>query len=396
MGSVIKQINAVIVMSLNSLPQRLWMSLATLLAVAIVVAVLLAFLAMGNGFKKTLESTGAEDIVIMMREGASAELNSVLMRDQANLIEEAPGVLNDEQGAIVSGETYVIVDGKKRSSGTDANIPLRGVSSRAVDIRDNFSIVSGRMFEPGKNEIVVGSSILSEFAGFELGSEVKLGNAKWKVVGIFDTGGSVFSSELWTDIRVVQSQFNRGSSVQIVRAKLESPEAIEQVKAYIAADARLNLDVQSEKTYYGEQAKNVGGVINYIGWPLSIAMALGALAGALNTMYTSVAQRSVEIATLRAIGFGSLSSFLGTLFESVVLSILGGRRITNTAFLFFDGMTTSTLGSSFTQIVFSFEISSDALVDGVSLALIIGLVGGFFPALRAARLPVILAFSSQG
>lgn len=395
MGSLIKQINAVIAMSLSSLPQRLWMSLATLLAVAIVVAVLLAFQAMGNGFKKTLESTGAEDIVIFLRDGSSAELNSVVMRDQVSLVEEAPGILETDEGKWVSGETYVVVDGKKRSSGTDANLPLRGVSARAMDIRDEFSIVEGRMFEPGKNEIIVGANIVSEFSGFELGEQVKLGTSQWKVVGIFDTGGSVFASELWTDLRILQSQFNRGGSVQIVRAKLTEGATLEAIEAYIDADVRLNLEVKTEKEYYSEQAKNMGGLINYIGWPLSIAMALGALAGALNTMYTSVAQRSVEIATLRAIGFGSLSSFVGTLFESVVLSILGGVLGTVAAFLFFDGMTTSTLGSSFTQIVFSFEIGSEALKNGVVLALIIGLFGGFFPALRAARLPVIVAFSTQ-
>lgn len=395
MQSTIRQINAVVSMSLSSLPQRLWMSLATLLAVAVVVAVLLAFLAMGNGFKKTLESTGAEDVAIFLREGSTAELNSTLMRDQVNLVEEAPGIVKDANGAIVSGESYVVVDGKKRSSGTDANLPFRGVSVRAMDIRSRFTLLEGRMFEPGKNEIMVGQSILAEFSGFELGREVKLGNAVWTVVGIFDAGSSVFSSELWTDIRMLQSQFNRGSSVQIVRAKLQPNASIDAIREYLDADVRLNLEVKTEKDFYGEQGDSLSKIINFIGWPLSIAMALGALAGALNTMYTSVAQRSTEIATLRAIGFGSFSSFIGTLFESVVLSVLGGVLGTFAAFVFFDGMTASTLGGSFTQIVFSFELSTDALIHGVGLALVIGLVGGFFPAVRAASLPVILAFSAQ-
>ncbi len=395
MGSLIKQINAVIRMSISSLPQRMWMSLATLFAVAIVVAVLLAFLAMGNGFKQTVANSGSENIAIAMREGSQAELNSVIVRDQVKLLEEAPGVMQDEQGPFVSAELYVVVNGIKRSTQTEANLPLRGVSPRGSEMRESFEIVEGRMYEAGKNEIIVGKSILSQFSGFDLGDEVKLGQTVWNVVGVFDVAGSVFASELWTDAKVLQSQFRRGSSYQLMRMKLDSPTAIDQLKAFIKADPRLNIDVQTEKDYYSEQASQTSDVIFYLGWPLAIAMALGAMAGALNTMYTSVAQRATEIATLRAIGFSSIASFTGTLFESMVLSIVGGVIGTLAAFLFFDGMTGATLGGSFTQIVFSFEISTDALINGISIAVFIGLIGGVFPAFRASRLPVILAFAAQ-
>jgi len=240
----------------------------------------------------------------------------------------------------------------------------------------------------------VGEAILREFSGFELGNTIKLGRAQWTVVGVFSAGGSIFDSELWADVRTVQSQFERGNTVQIVRAKLSTPGNVAPIEATIKADQRLNLDVKTEKAFYQEQSQGVSDLIFFIGWPLAIAMALGALAGALNTMYNSVAQRSGEIATLRAIGFPGIPVFCGTLFESLALSLVGGILGALAAYLFFDGITASTLGSSFTQIVFKFDMNSGVLINGVVLALVIGFVGGFFPALRAARLPVLLAFAA--
>ncbi len=394
MGSVTAQIIAVVGMNIRSLPQRLWMSLATLFAVAIVVAVLLAFLAMGNGFKTTVENTGSESIAIVMRESSQAEINSSLMREQVNLIETAPGIARDENGPLISAELYVIVDGIKKSSQTKVNLPFRGLEQRGITMRENIRIVEGRMFESGRNEIMVGTNVLREFGGFELGKEVRLGNAQWTVVGVFDAGGSVFGSELWADARTIQSQFNRGNSYQTIRVALETPGDLEPIKEFIEADPRLNLDIKTEKEYFSEQASQMSDFIFYLGWPLAITMALGALAGALNTMYTSVAQRAKEIATLRAIGYSGTSAFFGTMVESIVLATIGGVLGTVAAFLFFDGLTASTLGGSFTQIVFDFRLSSDSLASGIKLAIIIGLLGGVFPAIRAARMPVIAAFSA--
>ncbi len=396
MGSQFNQIAAVVVMNLRSLPQRLWMSLATLLAVAVVVAVLLAFLAMGNGFRLTVSGSGSESLAVAMRKGSQAELNSVLTRDQVNILETAPGVASDAVGPMVSAELYVIVDGYKRTSGTEVNLPLRGLSQRGIDLREGVEIVEGRMFEAGRNEIVVGTGALRKFTGFELGSKVKLGNAQWTVVGVFAVSGSIFESELWADARTVQSQFNRGSSYQIMRLALEKSGDIAPLEEFIENDPKLNLDVWTEKDFYGEQAKATSDLIFYLGWPLAIVMALGALAGALNTMYTSVSQRAVEIATLRAIGFSNLSAFVGTLVEALVLAFIGGVFGTIAAFLFFDGVTASTLSGSFSQIVFSFEMSGQTFQQGIFLALVIGMVGGFFPAWRAARLPVITAFGANG
>ncbi|WP_075186343.1 ABC transporter permease [Teredinibacter haidensis] len=392
MVSVFAQVMAVVAMNIRSLPKRIWMSLATLLAVAIVVAVLLGFLAMSNGFQQTLKGTGSEALAVILREGSQAELNSVLLREQYRVIETAPGIALDAEGPIVSGELYIIVTGKKKTTGTDVNLPLRGLDNRGIAMRENISIVAGRIFEPGTNEIVVGEAILKEFSGFELNKTIRLNNIEWTVVGVFAAGGSVFSSELWADSKTVQSQFNRGSSYQIMRVKLAKSGEITPLKEFFKNDPRLNLDVWTESDYYSEQSKGMADLIFYLGWPLSIAMALGALAGALNTMYTSVAQRAVEIATLRAIGFSGMSAFFGTLVESLVLSVIGGLLGAVAAYLFFDGITASTLGGSFTQIVFDFEISGDGFLQAIKLALVIGLIGGVLPAYRAAKLPVIVAF----
>jgi len=391
MGSLLAQTVAVMGMNIRSLPQRLWMSAATLIAVAIVVAVLLAFLAMANGFQKTLDNTGSENLAIIMREGSQAELNSVILRDQVKVFENAPGIVHDADGAAVSAELYVVVDAHKRSNNSKVNLPLRGLSQRSLDVREGIVITEGRLFEPGRNELVVGEAALREFAGFELGNTIRLGDAEWQVVGVFSAAGSVFGSELWADARTVQSQFNRGSTYQVLRAKLEHPGDLAAIEKFIDNDPTLNLNVKTEIEYYSEQSQGMKGLI-FMGWALAIAMALGALAGALNTMYTSVSQRAKEIATLRAIGFSSVSAFFGTLAEALVLAFFGGLLGVFAAMLLFDGISASTLGSSFNQIVFDFTVTQDSVGSAVFLALIIGLVGGFFPALRAATLPVVVAF----
>ena len=394
MGSLINQISAVVMMNLRSIPERKWMSLATVIAVAVVVAVLQAFLAMANGFRATVAGTGSEAIAIVTREGSQAEINSVLSRDQVNLLINSPGIKRNENGPIFSPELYVIVDGIKRSTGTEVNIPLRGLNETGVGMRKGVNIISGRMFVEGKTEIVVGAGILREFSGFDLGAKVKLGEAVWTVVGVFDAQGSVFESELWADVKMIQSQFDRGASYQIVRVNLEKAGDISAIEKFAENDPQLNLDVKTEIGFYQEQSQGISDVIFYLGWPLAIIMGLGALSGALNTMYTSVSQRSLEIATLRAIGFSNISAFIGTVVEALCLAIIGGVIGTIAAYFYFDGITASTLGSGFAQVVFSFKMSAEAFRQGIVLAVVIGLIGGFFPAWRAARLPVITAFSA--
>jgi len=390
MRSSVLQIAAVTFMNLKSLPQRLWPSLSTVVAVALVVAVLLAFLAMTNGFQQTLMSAGAQDVAIILRGGSQAEVASLIARDQVRLIEEAPGIAKITDGKpAVSAELYLVVDGVKRSSGTKANLPLRGIGREGVEVRKGITLVAGRMFAPGSSEIVVGKALLREFDGFELGRTVMFGAGRWTVVGMFAAEGSVFESEIWADLPVVQSFFRRENVFQTVRARLVRPEALAELKNYVDTDPRLKLEVKSEAAYFADQASRTADLIHKIGWPLAIAMAFGALAGALNTMYSAVAARATEIATLRAIGFGGLASFVGTLVESLLLAALGGVIGAVAALLIFEGLTASTLGAGFTQIVFSFQLTRWIAAEGLILALIVGLIGGLFPAIRAARMPIV-------
>ncbi len=392
MSRMLSQIWTVIVMNVRSLPQRLWMSLAAIFAVAVVVAVLLSFLAMSNGFDITLSGTGSDDVAIVTRSGSQSELNSVIGRDSVNIVSTAPGIAAMENGQpFYSAELYVVVDGRKKSSGTEVNIPMRGISATGFDLRKNVSIAEGRMFVPGTSELIVGQGVLNQFDGFELGQEVKFGKTRWTVVGVFSTGGSAFESELWADARMVQDLFNRGNSFQTIRIKLAEPGNIAGIEAMIESDPRLILDVDTESGYFATQGKALQGIVIF-GWIISIVMGLGALAGALNTMYTSVASRAAEIATLRAIGFSNTSAFFGTLVESIVLSLIGGVIGALVSYSFMDGLTTATMGASFTQVVFTFELSPQLFQNGILMALAIGLIGGFFPAWRAARVPVIVAF----
>ncbi|MGK0267256.1 MAG: putative ABC transport system permease protein [Maricaulis sp.] len=390
-----EQIAAVTMMNIRSLPQRAGMSIATVLSIALVTGVLLGFLAMASGFRQTLEGTGSDDVAVILRSGSQAELNSGLGAEQVRLIETAPGVASDAQGhPLVSGELYVIVDGRKRSSDTEANLPLRGVGAQALGLRENFTITQGRMFEAGTNELVVGEAVTRQFSGFDLGQTIRLGNNDWLVVGIFSAGGTVFESEIWADIGVIQNLYQRGTSVQSIRARLTSPDAISQLQAYAQNEPRLDTDIVPETEFYADQSKGMSTIITWVGWPLAITMAIGALAGAWNTMYSSVDTRMREIATLRAIGFSGFAAAFGTMVESLVLAGAGGLIGALGVYLMFNGVSASTLGSGFTQVVFSFAVTGDSIIAGVILALIVGLLGGLIPAIRAATVPLLAVHRS--
>jgi putative ABC transport system permease protein len=395
MHPLLRQVAAVTYINIKSIPQRFWLSFSTVLAIALVVVVLLSFLAMANGFQRTLTNSGADDVAVVLRGGSQSEINSTISRDQVRLIESGPGIARSADGKpLVSGELYLVVDGIKRSSQTKANLPLRGVGAEGAAVRKGIKIVEGRMFSPGANEIVVGSSLLREFQGFEIGRTASFATSRWTVVGIFAADGSVFESEIWADLPVVQSLFNRNNVFQTVRARLQSPSDLGGLRRFIDEDPRLKLDVKSESAYFADQASQTSDLIHKLGWPLAIAMALGALAGALNTMYSSVVARATEIATLRAIGFGGFPAFIGTLAESLILAALGGLIGAAATYLIFDGFSASTLGASFTQVVFSFRLSPALVVQGVTLALAVGLAGGLFPAIRAARQPIVAGLSA--
>jgi putative ABC transport system permease protein len=394
MRSLILQTVAVATINLKSIGQRFWLSFSTVIAVALAVTVLLSFLAMANGFRRTLEGAGSPDVAVLLRDGSRSEINSVLTLEQMRLIEEAPGVARRADGKpLMSAELYLAVDGVKRSTQSKASLPLRGLTPEGLDLRKGVSIVEGRMFSPGANEIVVGRGLLSEFQGFDIGQTIKFGTSQWTVVGTFTAGGGISESEIWADLPAVQSLFKRSGMIQTIRARLTAPEALTGLKAYNDNEPRLKLDVKSEAEYFADQASATADLIQNLGWPLAIAMALGALAGALNTMYSSVTARAKEIATLRAIGFGGFPAFAGAMIESLALAAIGGVTGALITFLMFDGFTASVFGESFTQVVFRFQLSPHLIVQGVGLALCIGFAGGLLPAIRAARTPIVVGLA---
>lgn len=393
--SLLNQTGSVIAMNVRSIPQRLWMSLATVGSIALVVAVLLGFLALANGFNQTLKGSGAPDVAIALRDGAASELNSVVSREQIDLLGQGPGVRAAPDGRpLISAELVLIVDGIKKSTDTKANMPLRGIGPNGLLVRPQAKITQGRMFTSGSNEIVVGAGLLREFSGFELGKTLRFGPQTWKVVGVFEAPGTVFESELWADAPVIQSLFKRGSTFQTARVGLTSPAAMAAFVKYVKDEQRLQLKAQSEQTYFADQAERSGLLIKYFGWPLGIIMAIGALAGALNTMYASVSSRAAEIATLRVIGFSGFSAFVGTMVEALVLSALGALVGVAICALGFNGLSASTLGAGFTQVAFRLQIGPDIITQAVTLALIIGLVGGIFPGLRASQQRPLLALAT--
>jgi len=387
----LRQIFAVTWLNLRNLPQRAGSSVVAVIGVASVVLVFAAVLSMAKGFERTLISAGSDDTAIIMRSGSTSELNSGISNDQALIIANSSGVLKDGDTAVMSAELYVIVDLKKKSSKTDANVPFRGVQPGAFAVRNGVTLVEGRMFETGKNEIIVGRAAQQEFEGLNTGSTMRFGQTEWRIVGAFEANGGVSESELWTDVITLQNAYRRGNSFQSVRVRLQSTGSLQELRDSLEADPRIDPDVMSEKEYYSSQAAPLSRFIKLIGYPLTILMSIGAVFGALNSMYSSVSVRGKEIATLRALGFGPISILFSTMIESTLLALAGGVLGGILAYLVFNGFQVSTLGASFSQVVFDFAVTPDLLVDGLYAALIIGAFGGLFPAIRAARLPVAQA-----
>lgn len=389
---VLNQVLAVTALNIRNLPLRVATSLVAVVGVAAVVLVFAAVMSMAKGFERTMTLAGAVDTAIVIRAGSTSEMASGLSSGQVQVIETAPGILRDDNGPVVSPELFVIVDIALKSTGTAANVPFRGVGERAFDVRDATRLVEGRMFEPGKNELIVGRAAQSEFTGLELGATITFGRTEWQVVGVFEAGGGVAESEVWTDIRVLQGAYRRGNSFQTVRARLAGENSLGELSDALQNDPRIDVDVYTERAFYSTQAQGTARFIRVLGYPVTFLMAVGAVFGALNSMYSSVSTRGKEIATLRALGFGPVSVLVSTIIESTLLALVGGLIGGALAFIVFNGFTVSTLsGSSFSQVVFDFAVTPDLFLQGITVALVIGLIGGLLPALRAARLPVALA-----
>jgi putative ABC transport system permease protein len=389
--NVLKQVLAVTAMNLRSVPQRWSTSLVIVVGIAGVVGVLTAILAMGEGFRATLGQAGKEDRVLVMRSGATSELTSGLGREAVDLVKGAAGLARDADGrAIASAEILVIADLPKRGTGTLANAPIRGGQAGAFAVRPEVQLVEGRMFEPGPRELIVGRGAASQFEGLEIGARLAFRDADWVIVGIFTADGGVHESELWGDVETVMSAYRR-SGFQSVTAQLVNVAALDAFSAALAQDPRLNVEAQTLKTYFAEQSRQMSMLINVLGHTIGYIMAVGALFGALNTMYAAVSTRAREIATLRALGFGGGAIVASVLIESLLLALLGGVLGGGLTWLLFNGYTVSTLGASFSQVAFDFRVTGELLLKGLSWALVIGLAGGLLPAWRAARQPVTTA-----
>jgi putative ABC transport system permease protein len=388
----LSQIAAVTRFGLMSIPQRRGAVAATVIGIAGVVAVFVGVLSMASGFMRAMTVSSSPDTAIVLRSGADSEMVSGFSREQTQIIADSPKVARTAQGPLSSAELFVIINLPKRSTGTDANVPLRGVEPAAFQVRDNLKIIQGRMFDWGKDEVIVGSGAAREFAGLDVGSSIKVGRYEWPVVGMFSANGAVSESEIWTDAKVLQAAYNRGDSFQSVRARLTSPAAFEEFKDSLTSNPQLTVKVSRQSEYYAQQAEAMTRLITSLGFSVAFLMAIGAVFGALNTMYSAVAARTREIGTLRALGFGSGAVVVSLMIESLLLALAGGLVGGSLAYFAFNDFHTSTMNfQSFSQVAFAFRVTPRLLLQGMVWATAIGLLGGLLPAIRAARLPIAAA-----
>ena len=379
-------------LSVRTIPQRLSSSAVAVIGIAGVVIVFVAVLSIGEGFRAAMADAGSPSRAIVMRRGADSEMTSGFGGAEADIIKEAPGLRRTDNRPAASAELYVLVDRNKRSTGTAANVPLRGVEPNALQVRDEVHIVEGRMFQFGTNEAIVGRSANGQFAGIDLDSDLASGNLRLKIVGIFEAGGSVSESEIWCDSRLIQGVYQRGNSYQSVLASLDSPASFDTFKNWLTANPQLNVQVRRESEYYAQQSQVMTGLINGIGYTVAVLMGIGAVFGAILTMYTAVSTRTREIATLRALGFNAGSVLVSVLAESLALAALGGIIGGATAYMAFNGYQTSTMNfQTFSQVAFAFAVTRSLMIQGLTYALVMGLVGGLMPAIRASRLPIATA-----
>ena len=379
--------------NLRSITARWPSALVAVLSIAGTVGVFLVVLAMATGFQATLVASGSDRNAIVLRGGADSEMVSSMTLEQVRIIGDAPGVERAaDNSPLVSGEVVVIAAFPLKASGTDANVQARGVSAQALQVRPNVSIVEGRFFQPGLTELIVGSNVPATYEGFELGANIEFGGGTWTIVGIFDAGKSAFDSEVWCDARVLNQTYKRPDNIfQASTVRLTSADSFREFKNALTSDPRLSVDVYREKEYYEQQSRMVSKMIQILGYLVASVMAVGAVFAALNTMYSAVSSRSREVATLRALGFGAGSVMASFFIESLFIALVGGA-LGCLAALPFNGFTTGTINwQTFSHLAFAFRVTPALLVTGIVFSIIMGIVGGLPPALRAARLPIVVA-----
>jgi putative ABC transport system permease protein len=385
------QVVAITSINFKSIPERWTLALVVVVGLAGVVAVFTALLAMYSGFAATLAANGRSDVAIVLRGGSESELNSAFDRDSIDLIKLEPGIRHASEGqTLASAEMSVIAELiRKGDVKSGANITVRGVEPTAFALHSQVKIVAGRPFNPGLRELIVGRGVTRQFQGAEIGQTVRMRGSDWNVVGIFESGDS-HESELWTDLDVARSTFGR-TGANAVFAPIDGSDGLGKLKAALASDPRLSADVQTEQEYLSGQTKQFRQTIGGLAFFITLIMALGAIFAALNTMYAAVAARGKEIATLRAIGFGGGAVLVSVMVESMVLALIGGALGALIAYVLFNGISVSTLGQNFTQVVFAFKVTPQLVLAGLVIALIVGFLGGLLPAIRAARMPVTTA-----
>jgi len=381
-----------VVYNFRSVRARWTSAVVAVLGIAGTVGVFVAMLSLARGFKATLVHSGSASNALVRRAGSTSEMDSVVQLDQERIMEDAAGVARSADGAVVSPEIVVIAPFPLKSTGTDANVQVRGVSPKALQVHDNVKIISGRFFQPGLNELIVGKNATHSYAGLEMGNTVRFGGGQWRIVGEFDSGGTAFDSELWCDAGILGQVYHRPQNVfSSIAVRLTSPDTLATFKDALTSDPRLTLQAERETDYYEKQSRVLTTLITVLGSIVAAVMGIGAVFGALNTMYSAVAERSREIATIRAIGFGTGSVVTSFVVEALFISFLGGV-LGCIAVLPLNGLTTGAMNwQTFSHLAFAFRVTPVLLASGIIFALVMGIVGGLPPAIRAARRPVAAA-----
>jgi putative ABC transport system permease protein len=390
---MLSQIIAVTGVNIRSIRARLGSSTVAVVGIGGVVLVFVAVLSIAEGVNATMKASGDPNLALIMRAGSDTEMTSGLPGDAVRIIQDAPGIAHDSSGTpLTSPELFVVVDHPLRRSGSPANVPLRGVTPEAFKVHDRLKIVEGRNIQFGRNEIVAGRAATRQFVDLNVGTTLKWGESTWTLVGVFEDAGSVSESELWCDVKVLQPAYRRGNSYQSVYARLASTDSFQQLKDSLTSNPQLTVSAMRAPEYYGSQTETLQRIIRIIGGIIAVLMGVGAVFGAVITMYTAVASRTREIATLRALGFGGIPVVVSVLAEAALLSLIGGLIGGAIAWAAFDGYETATMNfQSFSQIAFAFAVTPKLLVQGLFYSILMGLLGGMLPAIRAARLPIVTA-----